>query len=62
MKYLELLSPARGRLRQPRDIFVNKCAYRPGANTTIKITFIVVAHPQKLIIRDESNDCFSVGR
>ena len=55
-KYLEVLSPARGPLGQPWDNFVNKCTYRPGANIIIKISFNVIAHPQKLIIRAESNE------
>ena len=35
---------------------MNKCTYRPGANIIIKISFNVIAHPQKLINRAESNE------
>ena len=35
---------------------MNKCTYRPGANIIIKISFNVIAHPPKLIIRAESNE------
>ena len=53
---MEVLSPALGPPRQPWDILVNKCTYRPGANIIIKISFNVIAHPQKIIIRAESNE------